>query len=85
MAWVYILHNPTTHRFYIGSTIDLERRLKQHKSGNTRTTRRLKTNELFYTEEYKTIEEARLREKQIKSYKSKFYIEKLVQGSVAQR
>jgi len=80
MAWVYILHNPKTNRYYIGSTINLKRRLKQHKSGNTRTTRVLQTNELIYKEEYKNIQEARLREKQIKSFKSKIYIEKLILG-----
>lgn len=86
MACVYILHNPLTHRYYVGSTINLKRRLQQHRSGNTRTSRLLGTKELFYIEEYKTIDEARLREKQIKSYKSKIYIENLVnKGSVAQR
>ena len=74
MPWVYILQNPATDRYYIGSTIDLNRRLKQHRSGNTRTTRIFGTKELVYTEEYKTEIEARIREKQIKSYKSKVYI-----------
>ena len=78
MAWVYILANSLTKRYYIGSTIDLKRRLNQHIAGNTRTTRVLGTKKLVYTEEYKTENEARLREKQIKSYKSKIYIEKLI-------
>lgn len=78
MSWVYILKNSLSNRYYIGSTIDLKRRLQQHKSGNTRTTRILETTELVYTEEYKTEDEARLREKQIKSYKSKIYIENLI-------
>lgn len=86
MPWVYILHNPITHRYYVGSTIDLARRLRQHKAGTTKTTRRLKTKELVYSETYKTEQEAREREKQIKSYKSKKYIEDLMHhGSVAQR
>lgn len=80
MAWVYILHNPLSQRYYIGSTIDLKRRLLQHKSGNTRTTRLLGTKDLVYKEEYKTEKEARLREKIIKSYKSKKYIEMLIRG-----
>ena len=86
MAWVYILCNSKTNRYYVGSTIDIERRLKQHKSGNTQTTRILGTKELVYIEEYNNVQEARIREKQIKSYKSKKYIIKLINtGPVAQR
>ena len=78
MFWMYILHNPESDRFYIGSTNNLERRLKQHSKGYTRTTRVLKTYNLVYKEEYKILEEARLREKQLKSYKSKKYIKWLI-------
>jgi putative endonuclease len=78
MAWVYILQNSETDRYYVGSTIDLNRRLKQHRTGNTRTTRVLKTKKLIYTEEYLTEKEARVREKQIKARKSKIYIKKLI-------
>lgn len=80
MTWVYVLHNPKTNRYYVGSTIDLKRRLQQHRSGNTRTTRILDTKELVYTEEYQRIEDARKRERQIKSNKSKVNIEKLIMG-----
>jgi len=76
MAWVYVLRNSITDRYYIGSTIDLKRRFQQHISGNTRTTRILGTKELVYTEQYQTEKEARTREKQLKSYKSKVYIKK---------
>ena len=67
---IYILRNSETDRYYIGSTKDLVRRLKQHKAGYTRTTRILKTYELVYKEDYDNIDEARLREKKLKSYKS---------------
>ncbi len=69
-----------TGRYYIGSTNNLGRRFKQHKAGYTRTTRVLMTNELVYSEEFDTILEARLREKKLKSYKSKKYIEWLIGG-----
>lgn len=78
MSWLYILTNSETDRYYIGSTDNLERRLRQHKLGITRTTKILQTFELVYTEEYKTIEEARNREKKLKSYKSKKYIKWLI-------
>ncbi|MDO8658925.1 MAG: GIY-YIG nuclease family protein [Candidatus Levybacteria bacterium] len=78
MFWVYILKNNSTDRYYIGSTNDLNRRLKQHKRGNTRTTKILGTDNLVYTEEYNTLVEARNREKKLKSYKSKKYLEWLI-------
>ncbi|MDQ3414492.1 MAG: GIY-YIG nuclease family protein, partial [Verrucomicrobiota bacterium] len=40
MAGVYILKG-STGRHYIGSTVDLEQRLEQHRRGHTYTTRRL--------------------------------------------
>ncbi len=78
MFWLYILYNSETDRFYIGSTSDLERRLDQHNKGYTRTTRVLKTYNLVYEEKYSTLAEARLREKKLKSYKSKRYIKWLI-------
>lgn len=80
MSLVYILKNEKTDRYYIGSTDNLERRLKQHRLGYTRTTKILGTKDLVYKEEFKTIIEARLREKKLKSYKSKRYIEWLIQN-----
>lgn len=80
MFYLYILNNPTTDRFYIGSTSNLARRLHEHASGKTRTTRVLKTYNLVYSEEYKTSLEARNREKKLKSYKSKKYLKWLIQS-----
>ena len=58
----------------------MTRRLRQHKLGSTRTTKILQTFELAYTEEYNTIEESRVREKKLKSYKSRKYIEWLIKS-----
>ncbi len=79
MSFVYILNNPITDKFYIGSTNNLNRRLRQHLLGKTRTTRILRTYNLVYFEEYKTDKEARDREKKLKSYKSKKYIKWLIE------
>lgn len=88
---VYILKNSKTNRYYIGSTINIERRIKQHILGHTRTTRILGTYELVYKEDYDkedydNVVDARLREKKLKSYKSKKYLQWLIDnGPVAQR
>lgn len=81
MYYVYVLKNLETDRYYIGSTNDLERRLKEHLSGKTRTTRILKTYTLVYKEGYNSEKEAREREKKLKSYKSKKYIEWLIRSN----
>ncbi|MBU0732400.1 GIY-YIG nuclease family protein [Patescibacteria group bacterium] len=39
MHYVYILKEKSKNHFYIGSTNDLERRIKEHKKGTTRTTK----------------------------------------------
>ncbi len=82
MYFLYILSNPITDRFYIGSTNDLARRIRQHRMGHTRTTKILEIFELVYKEEYNTLGEARLREKKLKSYKSKKYIKWLISQKV---
>ncbi len=82
MCYVYILCNEETDRYYIGSTNDLDRRLRQHLSGTTRTKRVLGANERVYKEKFDTILEARNREKKLKSYKSKKYIKWLINNMV---
>lgn len=72
------MQNKETGRFYIGSTINVKRRLNEHIKGKTRTTRVLKTYNLVYKEFYDTIEDARRRERKLKSYKSKKYLEWLI-------
>ncbi len=37
MSWLYILANKITIRYYIGSTNNLDRLLKQHEAGMVRT------------------------------------------------
>ncbi len=78
MFYLYILKNEQTDRFYIGSTNNLERRLSEHLKGKVRTTKVLKSYELVYFEEFLTDHEARMREKELKSYKSKKYITWLI-------
>ncbi|HEY4479164.1 MAG TPA: GIY-YIG nuclease family protein [Candidatus Paceibacterota bacterium] len=76
-AYVYILKN-TGKTFYIGSTVNLERRLRAHKSGNTQTTKNMKNVELVLAQEYESLMIARKIERKLKNMKRKDYLEKIV-------
>ena len=59
MAWVYILRG-SSGRHYIGSTVDLDARFKQHLRGHTATTKRLGAQiEIVAKKEVVTLDAAR--------------------------
>ena len=78
MPKVYILKNDLSGRHYIGSTMDLERRISEHNRGQTKSTKQKGIWEIVYTEEFNNILEAKRRERQIKSYKGGNAFKKLV-------
>jgi len=79
MAFTYILYSKILDRYYIGSTdISLEARLKKHLSNHKGFTGRAKDWLLVYTEEYSDKQDALIREKQIKAWKSRKQIEILI-------
>jgi len=78
MFKVYILKSILNGSYYIGSCEDIVIRLKRHSSGLVPATKRYIPWELIYVEEYTTLREARIREKQIKSWKRRSAIERLV-------
>jgi len=81
-GYVYILKDQK-NKYYIGSTSDVARRMRQHYSKHTQTTRNMIQPLLVLTQEYKTIEIARKIEKKIKNLKRKDYIKKMiVDGSI---
>lgn len=76
-AYVYILRDEKG-KFYIGSTNDIKRRLKQHQTKHTATTYRMKSPQLVLKQEYPSLEFARKVERKIKNLKRKDYIENMV-------
>lgn len=69
MFTVYILRSLKNH-LYVGSTKNFSKRYIRHIKGDgAEFVRRNKTLELVYSEKFKTLIEARQREKQIKGWK----------------
>lgn len=75
---VYILQSEVNHRYYIGSTADLPRRLVEHNSGASKYTRLTKPFQLVYFQEYPTLAEARRSEYRLKCLKSRKLIDRLI-------
>lgn len=71
MPFVYFIKSKKADWFYVGSTFDLNKRLIQHNKGEVRSTKFRAPYKIVYEEEYDTIQEARKREKEIKSNRSK--------------
>jgi putative endonuclease len=84
MFYVYILKSVKNGSYYVGTTRNISNRLKEHNSGETKSTRYLAPYEVIYSEPYGSLCDARRRERYIKSRKSKKYIEKLISRGVAQ-
>lgn len=78
MAFVYILKSLINFRYYIGSTNNLQRRLTEHNSGQSRYTKLTKPFDLVFSQEFPTIKDARDVEHKLKKYKSKVIIEKII-------
>ena len=78
MAFVYILKSGLKERYYIGSTIDLDRRLKEYQRGKVLYTKSLLPVELVFKQECATFSEARVFEKRLKEFKRRDFIEKII-------
>ena len=79
MAWMYILEC-ADGSYYVSSTNDLEKRIKQHQDGTGAqyTSSRLPVR-LVYSEEFNNVSEAYVREKQVQNW-SRAKREGLIQG-----
>ena len=80
MAQVYILKRASTGRYYIGSTIHLDKRLEQHNAGRSASTKAYRPWEVVHRESFETLREARRRERYLKSMKSRAYLERVILG-----
>ncbi len=76
--YVYILRSFKDGTYYVGSTQDLESRIKRHNQGRTKYTKPKRPWELVYHEKHPDRSGAMKREYAIKRKKSKDYIKSLI-------
>jgi putative endonuclease len=65
--FVYAIASLKNRQIYVGMTQNIERRIKEHNNGHTKSTRAYIPWELFFTEKANGSEQARTREKYWKS------------------
>jgi putative endonuclease len=63
---VYLIKSKADNTFYLGSTNNLRKRLKEHNTGLVFSTKSKRPWELVYCEFYKSEEDARRREHNLK-------------------
>ena len=78
MPGVYILKSLKNNSYYIGSTNDIERRLKEHENGMVVYTRKLRPLELKLYQECNSLLEARRLERRVKNLKRRDIIERMI-------
>ena len=83
MAYTYIL-KCSNDQYYVGSTMDLGKRIKQHQNvQGCDFTRNHRPVELMYYEEYDSIDDAYIRERQLHGW-SRRKKEALITGKLKQ-
>ena len=76
--YLYILYSKTLARYYVGSTKDISVRLEKHLQSNRGFTSTAKDWKLCYSEKFDSKEIGLAREREIKRWKSRKMIEKLI-------
>jgi putative endonuclease len=80
MNYFYIIFSASVNKYYIGHTSDsLDERIRKHNSNHEGVTGGSGDWNLMYHEVFQTKSEAYSRERQVKSWKSRKAIEKLIE------
>ena len=78
---LYILQREKDGSYYVGTTNNLDDRVRRHKEGRVKYTKPKRPWKLVYHEEYLDRSAAMKREYEIKSHKRKGYVENLIKES----
>ena len=84
VAIFYILYSKAKDRYYIGYTTDvLEERIRRHNTNHQGFTGKTSDWQLVYSEVYSNKLQAHAREREVKRWKSRRLIEKLIQTNAS--
>ena len=78
MHFVYAIKSQVDGIIYVGMSMDVQKRLVEHNSGKTKSTKGYKPWRLIYTELLPSRSEARRKEKYLKSGVRKEFLKSLV-------
>ncbi|MBL4655768.1 MAG: GIY-YIG nuclease family protein [Bacteroidia bacterium] len=80
MHFVYILFSEIINKFYIGHTSNLFERLRKHNSNHKGFTGKANDWKIMYQEIFESKNDASKREREIKGWKNRIKIEKLIES-----
>ena len=78
MYYTYILYATKYDRYYVGQTNSISKRLVRHNAGYVKSTKKFKPWKMVYYEKFITRKESLRKETEIKKWKSKKMIQKLI-------
>ncbi len=81
MWYTYIIKSKSCNKYYIGYTENLEKRLREHNGGKTKSIKAFIPFDIIYYESYNNKPEAYKRERKIKKYKGGEAFKKLINNT----
>jgi len=69
-------------RFYIGSTNNIERRIREHNIGKTKATKYIRPVLLVFRQEFESLTKARRVERKLKTFKNTEIIKKIINDGI---
>ena len=83
MPFIYVLRSRETHRLYTGATTNIEARIAQHNTDQSRSTKNRGPWDLVHHEEFATLAEALRRERFLKSGKGRDELQRILDAKCA--
>lgn len=83
MFYVYVLQSLKDKKYYIGFSTDLRRRIKDHNSGGTKSTKSRRPFRLLYYEAHHSEKDARRREIYFKTEKGKSSLRQMLRDALS--